>query len=149
MSMHSYTRVWLHLVWGTLKREHLLSTEDARKKLSTYLYDYSNKHGIFMNVNYVNSDHIHALIDLPTNLSLENMMQHYKGSSSHWISQSNILPGKFAWGRGYAIYYVYHSKRKKVRDYILNQIEKKKKKTFNEEYDSFIEKHGLVVHKPD
>ena len=50
-----------------------------------------------MKINFVNSDHIHALIDLPTDKSIEDIFQVFKGSSSHWINQNNIIPGKFSW----------------------------------------------------
>ena len=35
-----------------------------------------------MKINYVNADHVHALVDLPTNLSIEELIQLLKGSSS-------------------------------------------------------------------
>ncbi len=149
MSRHTYTRVWLHLIWGTLKREKLLNNKDVCKKLSYYLYNYSNKQGIFMDVNYINPDHVHVLVDLPTNLSLESMMQNLKGSSSHWINQNELLPGKFAWGRGYSIFSVSHSSHQKVKNYILNQFEHHKTKTFVEEYNGFINRHGIIAHKAD
>jgi REP element-mobilizing transposase RayT len=32
-----------------------------------------------MKINYVNADHVHALVDLPTNLSIEELIQLLKG----------------------------------------------------------------------
>jgi len=49
-----------------------------------------------MKINYVNADHVHALIDLPTNLSIEGVVQLVKGASSHWINSHDIVKGKFA-----------------------------------------------------
>jgi REP element-mobilizing transposase RayT len=48
-----------------------------------------------MKINYVNRDHVHALVDLPTNLSIEDAMQLLKGESSHWINENTLVPGKF------------------------------------------------------
>jgi len=42
-------------------------------------------------------------VDLPTNLAIEDMMQLFKGASSHWINQSKLVGGKFGWGRGGSI----------------------------------------------
>ena len=53
-----------------------------------------------MKINFVNPDHVHALIDLPTDLAIEDMMQLFKGSSSHWVNEQNLVAGKFGWGRG-------------------------------------------------
>ena len=36
MSLHSYSRVWLHAVWGTLERRPLL-TKPAAARVSQYL----------------------------------------------------------------------------------------------------------------
>jgi REP element-mobilizing transposase RayT len=101
VSLHSYSRCWLHLIWGTLNREKILSKK-AAARVSGFLTEYAKSKGFHMKINYVNADHVHALIDLPTGLSIEELMQLLKGSSSHWVNANNVLPGKFAWGRGMA-----------------------------------------------
>ncbi|MBI4324856.1 MAG: IS200/IS605 family transposase, partial [Chloroflexi bacterium] len=90
MSLHSYSRVWLHLVWGTLERRPML-TKPAAARISAYLHDYAKQKGVYMKINFVNADHVHALIDLPTNLSIEEVMQLLKGSSSHWINENHLV----------------------------------------------------------
>jgi putative transposase len=97
MSVHSYSRCWIHLIWGTLDRENLLNKTTATR-VSRYLNEYAESKSIYMKVNYVNADHVHALIDLPTSLSIEELAQLLKGSSSHWINASDLITGKFAWG---------------------------------------------------
>ena len=96
MSLHSYSRVWLHLIWATLERRPLLS-KSAAGKVSGYLLQYASEKGVYMKINYVNPNHVHVLIDLPTNLCIEDGMQLLKGGSSHWINENNLLPGKFGW----------------------------------------------------
>ncbi len=49
-------------------------------------------------INHVNADHVHALIDLPTGMSIEEVVQLLKGSSSDWINTNDVIAGKFAWG---------------------------------------------------
>jgi putative transposase len=105
MSVHSYTRCWIHAIWGTLDRERLLN-KTAAARTSHYLTKYAEEKGIYMKINHVNADHVHALIDLPTSLSIEELMQLLKGSSSHWINANDIITGKFAWGRGYGAFSV-------------------------------------------
>src|SRR6266700_8082295 len=55
---------------------------------------------IYIKINFVNPDHVHVLMALPAQLCIEEMVQLFKGSSSHWINHSNPLPCKLAWGRG-------------------------------------------------
>ena len=70
MSLHSYSRCWLHLTCATLRREPMLPKR-VGVKVSSFLYDYSREKGIYMKSNYVNPDHAHAVIDLPTKYSIE------------------------------------------------------------------------------
>ena len=96
-----------------------------------------------MKINFVNPDHVHALIDLPTNFSIEEVMQLFKGSSSHWVNEQNLAPGKFGWGRGYGVFFVSESNVADVADYIAKQEEHHRKRPFAEELKLFVERHGL------
>jgi len=144
MSLHSHSRCWIHLIWGTLNREKLL-TKDAAERVSAYLNEYAKNKGIYIKINYVNADHVHALVDLPTGLSVEELMQLLKGSSSHWINENNLVPGKFAWGRGYAAFSVSESNVEQVAAYIAGQKEHHHVRSFAEEFREFAERHGLPV----
>src|SRR3974377_1778500 len=148
MSLHSYSRVWLHAVWGTLERRPLL-TRPAAARVSEYLHQYSSEKGIYMKINYVNADHVHVLVDLPTRLSIEEMMHLLKGASSHWINQSNLLTCKFAWGRGYGVFSVSHSGVGEVARYITQQEEHHRKRSFEQEVRKLVERYGLEWHKED
>lgn len=142
MSIHSYSKCWLHITFGTLNKEKILHRE-ARVKLSEYFYNYSKEKNIYMRINYVNADHSHLLIDLPTNLSIEEVVQLYKGSSSNWINKSNLLNTKFSWGRGYGVFSVSESAVGRVSEYIAKQEEHHKVKSFTDEYRAFITKYGM------
>lgn len=148
MSLHSYSRCWLHLIWATLKREKLLS-KAAAIKLSEYLNHYAKSKTIYMKINYVNADHVHALIDLPTGLRIEEVVQLFKGSSSHWINEHELVPGKFSWGRGYGAFSVSQSNVEEVARYIAGQEEHHRIKSFAEEYKAFVERYGLEFREED
>ncbi|HEV7682018.1 MAG TPA: transposase [Pyrinomonadaceae bacterium] len=96
MSTHSYSRCWLHLIWETLRREAMLDKR-AAARASRNLSEYSEEKGIYMKINFFNTDHTNALIDLPTNLTIEQVIQLLKGSSSYWINHKQLVKGKFAW----------------------------------------------------
>jgi REP element-mobilizing transposase RayT len=125
-----------------LNRERLLNKE-AAAALSRNLIEYADTKGVYMKINYVNADHVHTLIDLPTDLSIEELIQLLKGSSSHWVNANNILAGKFAWGRGYGAFSVSESNVAQVAAYIAAQKEHHRVRTFAEELREFIERHGL------
>ena len=110
---------------------------------SANLSEYSYEKGIYMKINYFNSDHTHALIDLPTNLTIEQVIQLLKGGSSHWINQNRLVKGRFAWGRGYGAFSVSHSDVDRVSKYISNQGGHHSKRSFAEEYELFVKRYGL------
>ena len=129
MSTHSYSRCWLHLIWETLRREPMLDKR-AAALASANLSKYGYEKGIYMKINYFNAEHTHALIDLPTNLTIEEAIKLHKGSSSHWINEQQLVKGRFAWGRGYGAFSVSHSDVDRVANYIARQEEHHRKRTF-------------------
>jgi len=142
MSIHAYSRIWLHLVWATLERRPLL-TRPAAVKLSALFHDYAEEKGIYMKINFVNADHVHALVDLPTKFSVEEVMQLFKGASSHWINEHNLVPGKFGWGRGYGVFSVSESAVGEVARYIADQEAHHRQRNFVGELKLFVERYGL------
>ena len=142
MSVRSYTKVWPHSVWSTYNRERTLIDKNLRIDISKYLYEYAHEKKIYMKVNYVNPEHVHSLIDLPTNMKIEEAFHLLKGSSSRWIN--NRVNFKFSWGKGYAAFSVSESNIEKVVKYILSQEEHHHVKSFSEEYEDFLKKHNLL-----
>ena len=96
-----------------------------------------------MRINYVNPEHAHALIDLPTQYSIEEIFKLIKGASSHWINQNRLVKGKFFWGRGYGVFSVSQSSVAHVARYIEAQEKHHRKRTFLEEYQHMIRRYGL------
>jgi len=112
-------------------------------RASAFLSEYSERKGIYMKINYFNAEHTHALFDLPTNLSIEQVVQLFKGASSHWINEAGLIKGRFAWGRGYGAFSVSHSDVERVAAYIVRQEEHHRKRSFAEEYEEFVRRYGL------
>lgn len=143
MSNHAYSRCWLHLIWGTLNREGMFDPAKAAK-VSGFLTDYAKEKNIYMKINFVNTEHVHALIDLPTGMTIEQVAKLFKGASSHWINEQNLVQGRFAWGRGYGAFSVSQSGVDEVCAYIANQAAHHRVKSFAEEYQRFATVYGLV-----
>src|SRR6266498_2052634 len=83
-------------------------------------------------INYFNADHTHALIDLPTRYSIEEVIKLFKGGSSYWINHSRLIKGRFAWGLGYGAFSVSHSDVGRVARYIADQDEHHRKRTYSQ-----------------
>ena len=70
-------------------------------------------------------------------------MQLIKGESSHWINKQGFIKEHFEWQDEYFGVSVSESMLDKVRQYIRNQEEHHKHKSFQEEYDEFIRLYGF------
>ena len=102
-----------------------------------------------MKINYVSPEHVHVLFDMPATYSTDKVAQLFKGSSSKWLNDQQVLPGKFNWGRGYGAFSVSHSKVDEVARYIANQEEHHKRVGFQDEIRKFVQVYGLVWHDED
>ena len=68
-----------------------------------------------------------------------------KGESSFWINKTGLCKEKFEWQDEYFAVSVSDSGVDKVRTYIKNQEAHHTKKTFQQEYDEFMEKFGFEM----
>ena len=84
---------------------------------------------------------MHSLISLDPDQTLSKVMQLIKGESSYWINKNKLTKNKFEWAVEYFAVSVSESQLSKVWEYIRNQAEHHNKKTWEEEYDSFIEEY--------
>ena len=144
MSSHSHNKIWIHLIWETLDHQKVLD-KDVRIKVSEFLFNYAKEKNIFMKINFVNSDHVHTLIDLPTNITIEECIKLFKGASSHFINQERLTTNKFHWGRGFGAFSVSESQVQNVVEYIKDQEVHHRDKSFSEEYQLFLKKYNIVV----
>jgi putative transposase len=102
-----------------------------------------------IHVDFVNGhvDHVHCLISLNKDQTISKVMQLLKGESSFWINKNNLCREYFEWQDEYFAVSVSESGVNKVREYIKNQEAHHSKKTFQQEYDEFMEKYGFELMK--
>jgi putative transposase len=88
------------------------------------------------------SDHVHLLIGLRATACLADVVRDVKGISSRWVHEE-IGERAFAWQEGYGAFTVSASQRGQVREYIAQQEEHHRKRTFQEEYLDLLERSGV------
>jgi REP-associated tyrosine transposase len=96
-----YIAGWIHLVWCTANRRPCFGGAQARA-VSRYLSNCAKSKDIAMRIAFVNPEHVHALVGLGASMSVHQMVKLLKGSSSYWISKSEMTAFPFAWHPGYA-----------------------------------------------
>ena len=92
-------------------------------------------------------DHVHLLLSLPSTLAIAKAIQLIKGESSKWVHDTFPQHQDFAWQEGYGAFSIGVSQTEVTVAYIQNQKQHHQKKSFQEEFLTFLKKHG-VEHDP-
>ena len=141
----SYVRVWIHAVWGTKNREHLLSKE-IRPQVLSHIRENARQKEIYIDRVDGHTEHLHCLFGLNADTTIAKTLQLIKGESAYWMNKERITPMKFEWADEYYAVSVSESVLDNVRAYIDNQEEHHKKTTFTEEVEDFLQKYNFSRH---
>ncbi len=141
-----WVKVWIHFVWSTKNREPFL-TDEIRQKVFGHIRDNMKAKGIYLDFIGGYVDHVHCLISLGTNQTMEKIMQLIKGESSFWINKNQLSKTKFEWQDEYFAVSVSETVVESVRKYIANQEEHHRTKSFDEEFEGFMKRAGFQKFK--
>ena len=130
---NTYSQVSIHCVFAVKGRENVI-TKDFRDRLHSYMSGILKNDGAYPLAVGGWLDHVHVFFELPTTITIADLMRMLKSSSSKWINDNKLVRGKFQWQEGYAAFSYSHSQRDTVIKYIINQEVHHKEKTFKEEY---------------
>lgn len=138
----SLAQVYIHLVFHTKYSSVTIREEDLPKLFAYIDGIIVNQNAMVIQIGGV-PNHIHILCTLPRIVSMANFVEEIKKCSSRWIKTLDSYYSKFAWQGGYGIFSVSASQVQKVKDYVRNQKEHHRKKTFQEEYEAFLKAYNI------
>ncbi|HEY7913877.1 MAG TPA: IS200/IS605 family transposase [Blastocatellia bacterium] len=139
---NTYTSFHYHIIFSTKNREKHISRE-IEQRVWAYIGGVARAHKMTaLQVGGV-EDHIHVLVTAPATISPSQIAQFLKGDSSKWIHEQLPAMHSFGWQDGYGGFTVSKSNLPEVVRYIQGQREHHRKKTFQEEYREFLDRHGI------
>ena len=139
---HTYTKLLTHIMFSTKNRFPFIN-EQLRPRLFPYMGGIVRElDGKPILVNGI-ADHVHLLVALPPRLSLSDVLRTVKTNSSRWVHEEFPSLRKFAWQTGFGAFSVSYGHLERVRNYIANQQEHHRRKTFQEEYLNFLKEQEL------
>jgi len=141
-----WVRVWLHFVWST-KNRHPYLTDEIRTKVFAHIRENARVKGIY--IDFINGwvDHVHCLISLGTDQTIEKIIQLIKGESSFWINKNKLTKAKFERQDEYFVVSVNEGSLDRARNYISKQEEHHKNVSFDEEFENFLLRAGFQKFK--
>ncbi len=138
---HAYARNHLHIIFGTKGRRSSIKPA-IQENLWAYIRGIARNYQMDLETIGGTDNHVHLLLVLPPKLSLSHALRAIKANSSKWMNENGHL---FAWQEGYAAFSVSASLVEAVAEYIRNQPEHHKKRTFEEEFMALLKKHGIAA----
>ncbi|MEP7267255.1 MAG: IS200/IS605 family transposase [Saprospiraceae bacterium] len=140
---NTYTQLHIHLVFVVKNREALISSawRSEMEKYITHIVQNNNHKLLAIGTM---PDHIHIFIGYNVNQLIPILVEDIKTSTNAWIKTKEFSKFKFDWQKGYGAFSHSHSQVNTVINYILNQEEHHKKKTFKEEYLEMLHQNEVI-----
>ena len=139
----SLSQVILHVIFSTKDRERLIDAA-IRPGLHAYLATIGRDQGAEVYRVGGAADHVHMVVTLPRTVTQAGLLEEVKKNSSRWVKEAGPRYTGFSWQRGYGAFSVSQSQLAAVIAYVDGQEEHHRKVTFQDEYRSFLRKHGVA-----
>lgn len=131
---HSHVTALFHVVFSTKERMQLIRPE-LQPRLWDQIKDIAHNHGVRVLAVGGTDDHLHALLSLPGEANVAEVVRTLKCNSSRWLRNTKPL---FAWQEGYGAFSVSPSQVDRVSRYIRHQAEHHARRSFDEELTAML-----------
>jgi len=138
----SYVSSYFHCVFSTKERRKLI-TPSLQERIWPFLGGIARQNDMKAIIIGGTDDHIHMLLSLPSTMPVAKAMQLIKGGSSKWIHETFPEQRLFAWQEEYGAFSVSVSQLDTITDYIRNQPEHHRARSFQEEFLALLKKHHI------
>ena len=138
----TFSQIYIQYIFAVKGRENLLQKpwrDEVFKYIAGIIKGKNQKPIIVNGV----ADHVHVFVGLKPAMSISDLVRDIKNNSSNFINEQKFLKRKFSWQEGYGAFSYAHSQIDNVYQYIKNQEEHHRKKTFKEEYLDFLQKFEI------
>jgi putative transposase len=138
----SLSLVVIHVIFSTKDRRALLDAA-ARPNLHAYLATVARNAGCECYRAGGVADHVHLAIRLSRTLTIADLVENLKTSSSQWLKTQSPALAQFSWQRGYGCFSVGPTDLDSLCAYIEEQEGRHQTRTFQEEFRMFLRKYGV------
>jgi putative transposase len=138
----SLASVLVHLVFST-KHRHPWIDEELERELHPYMATVFREMDSPTLALNGTADHVHALFRLSRKVSLAELVEQVKKSSSKWAKTKGAKYRDFYWQSGYGAFSIGESGVAALRRYIAQQKEHHRKKSFQDEFRQFLAKYRI------
>ncbi len=138
----SLSSVLIHIVFSTKDRAPILNSS-VRPALNGYLATVARNLGCqCFRVGAV-ADHVHLAIRISRTITIAQLVEELKTSSSKWLKTQSTALAAFAWQGGYGAFSIGPASLEALKQYIDTQEDHHRTRTFQQEYRKFLERYGV------
>lgn len=139
----SLSSILVHLVFSTKNREPYITAE-IEPELHAYVAAvFRECHSPALVINGT-ANHLHTLFTMSRTITAAEIVEEVKKRSSKWAKTKGGVHRNFQWQTGYGAFSVSQSNVAAVKKYIAEQKEHHRRKSFEEEYRSILEKYDVA-----
>jgi putative transposase len=133
----TYSQIYIQIVFAVQNRNALI-LPTWEEELFKYITGIVQNKGQKMLAINGTSNHIHFFIGMKPTCCLSDLVREIKKSSNTFIKEKKFKSYNFQWQKSFGAFSYSHSQLTDVIQYIANQKEHHKKKTFKIEYEGFL-----------
>ena len=131
-----------HIVINTLRREMTIPDVDSENLYRYITAIVQSRQCRLLRINGI-GNHIHLLVELSPTVKLSDLVRDVKQGSSKWAKQQPAFSQFKGWGKEYGAFSCSIRDKDRIINYINNQREHHKVRSFEDEYQQMIERSGL------
>jgi REP element-mobilizing transposase RayT len=143
---NTYTQIYLHAVFAVSGRACVIQPK-RKEELQKYITGIVSRRSQKLIAINCMPDHTHILLGLKPDEAPSDLIGRIKTGSTNHINKQRWIGCRFSWQEGFGAFSVSHSHLGTVIDYIHNQENHHRWKSFQKEYVEFLERHE-VPHNP-
>ena len=140
--MGTFTQTLYQIVFSTKYRKKILSKDERPELFKSIWGILKNNKCHLYRINGV-EDHIHIITSLHPSIALANLVKDIKLGSSSFIKDKKIFSDFSGWQDGYSAFTYSIEAKDNLIEYVKNQEEHHKNKTFKEELIELLSEHGI------
>jgi putative transposase len=138
----TFSQIYIQVVFSPYKHENIIRDHWSGELLKYIGGIIRNKGQKLIAINSM-PDHIHIFFGIKPSIAVSDLVRDIKNNSTNFINEKKFVIGKFSWQEGYGAFSYSHSQINSVYQYIINQKEHHKKKSFREEYLELLRKFEI------
>jgi putative transposase len=138
----TYHNLIYHVVFSTKNREPMISPQ-IEEELHRYIAGILQGEGAVLLEIGGTENHVHIVARLKPMHSIPELLRRIKANSTKWINNKQKTQDRFSWQIGYGIFSVSESQLAPVVDYVANQKQHHRKRSFKEELIQLLRRHRI------